>query len=51
MFNQEVSVPALLVLPVLSAYLLLVAVTAIMLARENLRGTFRQILKRLRNKD
>ena len=42
MFHQEFSLPMLLVLPVLSAYLLVAAVTVVMLARENWRDTARQ---------
>jgi len=48
MLNQEVSFPVLLVLPVVSAYLLLVVIATILLARENLRGGFRQLRQRLR---
>jgi hypothetical protein len=46
MFGQDVSMPALLVLPVLSAYLLLVGVMVISFARENLRGAFQRLRKR-----
>jgi hypothetical protein len=42
MFHQEFSFPMLLVLPVLSAYLLVAAVAAIMLARESLQEAARQ---------
>jgi len=37
MFHQDFSFPVLLVLPVLSAYVLVAAVTVFMLARESLR--------------
>lgn len=37
MFHQDFSFPVLLVLPVLSAYLLVAIVAAVLLARESLR--------------